>query len=151
MMRLLLLVAGTLLALSSPVLAAEPKTSLADVEDEVMCPVCGTLLELAEAPQAERQRAFVAELIARGRTKAQIKDELVAEYGPQVLALPRGSGFELSAYLVPAIAFAVAAVALALGVRRWRRGSETPVDETRPQPSDEDAERLEADLARYDL
>jgi cytochrome c-type biogenesis protein CcmH/NrfF len=151
MMRLLLLVAATLLALSSPVLAAEPKTSLADVEDEVMCPVCGTLLELAEAPQAERQRAFVAELIARGRTKAQIKDELVAEYGPQVLALPRGSGFELSAYLVPAIAFAVAAVALALGVRRWRRGSETPVDETRPQPSDEDAERLEADLARYDL
>jgi cytochrome c-type biogenesis protein CcmH/NrfF len=151
MMRLLSLVAGALLALSSPVLAAEPQTSLADVEDEVMCPICGTLLELAEAPQADRQRAFVADLIAKGKTKAQIKDELVAEYGPRVLALPRGSGFELSAYLVPAIAFCAAAVALALGVRRWRRSPEPPDGEPRPQPSEEDAERLEADIARYDL
>jgi cytochrome c-type biogenesis protein CcmH len=151
MTRVLLLVAGTLLALSSPVLAAEPRTNLVDLEDEVMCPICGTLLELAEAPQADRQRAFISELIAGGRTKQQIKDELVAEYGPRVLALPRGSGFELSAYLVPAIAFAVGALALALGIGRWRRKPGSPAGGRRPPPSDEDAQRLEADLARYDL
>jgi cytochrome c-type biogenesis protein CcmH len=151
MTRVLLLVAGMLLALSSPVLAAEPRTNLADLEDEVMCPICGTLLELAEAPQADRQRAFISELIAGGRTKQQIKDELVAEYGPRVLALPRGSGFELSAYLVPAIAFAVGTLALALGISRWRRRPGSPDGGRRPPPSDEDAQRLEADLARYDL
>ena len=38
-----------------------PKTTLGDVEDEVMCPVCGTPLGLAtEAPQAERERALIA-------------------------------------------------------------------------------------------
>jgi cytochrome c-type biogenesis protein CcmH len=151
MTRMLLLVAGTLVALSSPVLAAEPRTNLADVEDEVMCPICGTLLELAEAPQADRQRAFISELIAGGRTKQQIKDELVAEYGPRVLALPRGSGFELSAYLVPAIAFAIGTLALALGIGRWRRRPGPPDGGRRPPPSDEDAQRLEADLARFDL
>lgn len=152
MRRALLLAAAALLALAPSAPAAEPRTSLADVEDEVMCPICGTLLELSEAPQAERQRVLVAELIAMGKTKDEIKDELVAEYGPQVLALPRGSGFELSAYLVPAIAFAVAVLALALGIRRWRRGGPRGRDQgAKHRPSAEDAEKLEADLARYDL
>lgn len=142
-----------LLSLASPALAAEPQTSINDVEDEVMCPICGTLLELAESPQAQRERAFVRRQIAAGETKAGIKDALVAEYGKAVLAVPDGSGFNLSAWLVPAVAFVVAAIALGLGVRRWRRatkpaGPDTP---TTAGPQGEDADRLEADLARYDL
>jgi cytochrome c-type biogenesis protein CcmH len=129
---------------------AAPQTTLADVEDEVMCPICGTLLELAAAPQAERQRAFVRRMIAAGRTKAEIKDALVAQYGRQVLALPGGSGFDLSAYLVPAIAFAAAALALAIGLARWRRAGR-PRGGGPSGPRGEEAERLEADLARYDL
>lgn len=141
-------------ALASPALAAAPQTSISDVEDEVMCPICGTLLELAESPQAERERVYVKRLIAEGKSKAEIKDALVAEYGREVLALPGGSGFDLSAYLVPAIAFAIALGGLVVGVRRWRRAGDD-VDRPGPPrasgPRGEDAERLEADLARYDL
>ncbi len=143
-----------LLVLASPTLAATPQTSISDVEDEVMCPICGTLLELAESPQALRERAFVKRLIAEGRTKAEIKDALVAQYGREVLALPGGSGFDLSAYLVPAIAFVLAVAALALGVRRWRRAGKPPGPGdpgAASGPQGEDAKRLEADLARYDL
>lgn len=154
----LLLVAGVglaLMALASHALAATPQTSINDVEDEVMCPICGTLLELAESPQAQRERVLVKRLIAEGKTKAEVKDALVAQYGSSVLALPEGSGFDLSAYLVPAIAFVLALVALAFGVRRWRRASQSP--EPGPGsaagagPQGEDAKRLEDDLARYDL
>jgi cytochrome c-type biogenesis protein CcmH len=143
---------AALAALASPALAAAPQTTLADVEDEVMCPICGTLLELSESPQAERQKAFIAARIAEGRTKEEIVDALVAEYGKEVLALPEGSGFNLSAYLVPVIAFVIAIVALAVGVARWRRDG-TPPSSQSPAggPSDEDAERLAADLAKYDL
>jgi cytochrome c-type biogenesis protein CcmH len=153
-MRLTLGLALALALLVSPALAAAPQTSLPDVEDEVMCPICGTLLELAESPQAQRQRVLVRRLIAEGRTKAEVKDVLVAQYGREVLALPRGSGFDLTAYLVPAIAFLIAAAALAIGVRRWRgaggpSGPEGPGAAEGPQG--EDAERLDADLARYDL
>jgi cytochrome c-type biogenesis protein CcmH len=151
--RTLVTVAVALLALASPAVAAEPRAGIADLEDEVMCPICGTLLELSESPQAERQRAFVAALIAAGKTKAEIKEELVAEYGREVLALPEGSGFQLSAYLVPAVALLVAALALTIGIGRWRRDSrraESSADAS-PGPRAEDAERLEADLARYDL
>ena len=116
-------------------------------------PVCGTLLELAESPQARREKAFISRLVAAGRSKEQIKDALVAEYGHEVLALPEGSGFSLSAYLVPVIAFVVAIVALALGVCAGDAAGDRRAA-TRPAvdgPSDEDAERLDADLARYDL
>jgi cytochrome c-type biogenesis protein CcmH len=143
----------SLLALSAPALAATPQTSITDVEDEVMCPICGTLLELAESPQAKRERVLVRRLIAEGKSKDEIKDALVAQYGRQVLALPGGSGFDLSAYLVPAVAFVVAVAALAFGVRRWRRAAKPPgaTNAAAEGPEGEDAERLDADLARYDL
>lgn len=140
-------------AVASPAGAAAQQATLADLEDEVMCPICGTLLELSNAPQAERQRALIDRLIAAGETKAEIKDALVAQYGSEVLALPEGSGFNLSAYLVPAIGFVLAAVALAIGVARWRRagGRSGPQPPASTGPKGEEAERLDADLARYDL
>ncbi len=145
------LVALALLAALAPAAIAQERASLSEIEKQVMCPVCGTLLQLADSPQAQREKVFIARLIAEGKTEAQIKDILVAEYGDEVLALPQGSGFNLSAYWVPIVAFLVAAVALAIGVARWRRSGR---DDTAPPPDalkGEDAERLDADLARYDL
>ncbi|HEY8501168.1 MAG TPA: cytochrome c-type biogenesis protein [Solirubrobacterales bacterium] len=138
------------LALLAPTAAAEQRASLTEIEKQVMCPVCGTLLQLAESPQAQREKVFIKRLIAEGKTEDEIKDALVAEYGDEVLALPQGSGFSLSAYVVPIVAFLVAVVALAIGVMRWRRsGRDGPAASQPPRP--EDADRLDADLARYDL
>lgn len=145
------LLALALLSSAASVAAATPQVSQSEIEGEVMCPVCGTLLELAEAPQAQREKAFIARLIAAGRTKQEIKDALVAEFGEEVLALPKGSGFNLSAYLVPIVAFVVAAIALAVGVLRWRRRGPPGRGPTVEGPSAEDRARLDADLARYDL
>lgn len=136
------------LAIAAPAGAA-PRASLTDIEDEVMCPICGTALQLSQAPQAERERAFIRRLIAAGRTKRQIKDALVAEYGPEVLALPEARGFDLAAWLVPGAAILAAAAALAAGVGRWRRAAAARA--APPPISEADAERLDADLARYDL
>jgi cytochrome c-type biogenesis protein CcmH len=150
MARLLCLALAAVALLPAPSWAAQ--VNISDVEDEVMCPICGTLLELSDSPQARREKAFIAEMIAAGKSKAEIKDALVDEYGPEVLAQPEGSGFELSAYLVPAIALLVAAVALAVGVARWRRhggGGGPPA--AGDAPADEDSARLDADIARYDL
>lgn len=150
----LALLAALALVLAPPALAAG-QASLTELEKEVMCPVCGTLLQLAESPQAQRERVFIERQIDAGRSEAEIKDALVAEYGNEVLALPPDSGFSLSAYVVPIVAFLVAAVALAFGVLRWRRAGggrgegETGVPAA--GPSEQDSERLDADLARYDL
>jgi cytochrome c-type biogenesis protein CcmH len=142
-----------LLALASPASAAAPKTTVSDVEDEVMCPICGTLLELSDSPQARRQKVYVAKLVAAGKSKAEIKDALVVQYGSSVLAVPEASGFDLTAYLVPVLALLAAIAVLAFSVSRWRRDGDrgSPAGKTASPPRGEDAERLEADLSRYDL
>lgn len=145
-------IAALALALLAPVAAAAERASLTEIEKQVMCPVCGTLLQLAESPQAQRERVFINRLIAEGKTEAEVKDALVAEYGSEVLALPPDSGFSLSAYIVPIVAFLIAAAALAVGVLRWRRAGDKGGPAPRAAgPSGEDAERLDADLSRYDL
>jgi cytochrome c-type biogenesis protein CcmH len=142
---------------SSPPLSGAPdtpaaRTSLADIEDEVMCPICGTTLQLSQSPQADRERAFIQRLVAEGRSKDEIKDALVAEYGPEVLALPESEGFDVAAWLVPGTAILAAAAAIGVGLWRWRRrggGAERPGG---PEAIDAaDSERLNSDLARYDL
>jgi cytochrome c-type biogenesis protein CcmH len=150
--RMLLVALAVFAALAPTASATEPRASLIEIEKQVMCPVCGTLLQLAESPQAQREKAFIRRLIAEGKTEDQIKDALVAEYGNGVLALPQGSGFSLSAYVVPIVAFIVAVIALAFGVLKWRRaGGDDPRDPEATGPRGDDAERLNADLARYDL
>jgi cytochrome c-type biogenesis protein CcmH/NrfF len=134
--------------------APAPKTTLPDVEDEVMCPVCGTALNLSSSPQADRERVFIRKQIAEGKTKAQIEDALVAQYGTRVLAEPPKSGFDLTAWLVPGAGILLAAVAIAFGLMRWRRAGGRggpPSGKAGPPLDPGDSERLDADLARYDL
>ena len=68
-----------LLAPPTSALAATcPRTSLPDVEDEVMCLVCGVPLALADAPQAQRERVFITRMVRQCRSKDQIESALVA-------------------------------------------------------------------------
>jgi cytochrome c-type biogenesis protein CcmH len=132
--------------------AGAAQTTLLEIEREVMCPVCGTLLELAEAPQAQSQRAFIERRIDAGQSKDEIKDALVVEYGEEVLALPKDEGFTLSAYVVPVVGFALAVLALGIGIWSWRRQGGSAGGRPAPEgPSEADSRRLDEDLERYDL
>ena len=148
MRRALALLLGALAALA--LAGAAPRVSYNDIEDEVMCPVCGVPLNIAESPQAQKEKRFIRGLIARGDTKAEIKATLVTQYGQGVLATPAQSGFALSAYLVPLAVVAALLAGLAVLVPRWRRRAPavaTAADG--PTLSAADAQRLDEDLARY--
>jgi MYXO-CTERM domain-containing protein len=127
-----------------------PRTSLPDVENEVMCLVCGVPLALADAPQAQRERVFIARMVRQCRSKDEIESALVAQYGPRVLALPEASGFRSAAYVVPALvaAFAVAGLGLA-AARRRRRGSPGGELVRAPALDPLQAARIDAELDRY--
>lgn len=146
----LLAVAAAFLALPAAALAQCPKTTLGDVEDEVMCPQCGIPLELAtEAPQAQAERRFIEEQVAACRSKEEIKDALVAEFGPSVLSLPEDDGFNLAVYLIPILALLVAGGGIAVALRRWRRARPAPATaESAAEPDPGDAARLEADMRK---
>jgi cytochrome c-type biogenesis protein CcmH/NrfF len=148
--RVLLAALLALLLLAPVAGAVTPRTTLNDVEDEVMCPTCGTPLNLAtDAPLANDERALIRRLIAQGYTKDEIKHRLVQEFGPNVLALPRARGFDLSAYLVPIVLGAAGLLAIAVLALRWRR--RRPADAASvPDLDPADAQRLDSDLARFD-
>jgi cytochrome c-type biogenesis protein CcmH len=149
-----LVLVSCLLAPSAAGAASCPRTSLSSVEDEVMCVVCGTPLALAtDAPQANRERALIQSLVDRCQSKDQVKDRLVAEYGSRVLATPKDSGFDLAAYLVPALAVLLALGAVGTAAFQWRRARrDSPGDEAAvPAAGTEAARRLQSDLDRYEL
>ena len=129
--------------------AAEPKVTLPDVEDEVMCVECRTALNVSTAPVANQERQFIREKIAQGLTKKQIKQALVDAYGPDVLAEPEAKGFDLSAWIVPGLLVAGAALGVALMARRWRR-TPSPEPGDGPDLDPDDARRLEQELAAFD-
>jgi cytochrome c-type biogenesis protein CcmH len=144
-----LLVALALAALGPAASAAQPRASLPDIEDEVMCVQCKTPLNLSTAAVAERERAFIRREIARGKTKEEIKAGLVERFGPAVLALPEDDGFGLAAYLVPVLAGLIALIVVGLSVRRWRARA-APAPEPAPPAGAADARRLERELAAHD-
>ena len=147
-MRRLAAAAAALTLLAAPGAAACPQTTVADLEDEVMCPVCGTSLATAgEAPLAVQQRRLIDRMVKQCRSKEQIKDALVAQYGDSVLAEPEDGGTRAATYLLPGLALGGGLLGIVVGARRWRR---RPAPAQAAPPSDE-TDRLDADMARYEL
>jgi cytochrome c-type biogenesis protein CcmH/NrfF len=152
---------GLIVALAALALVAVPATAasaacrqranLADVESQVMCLVCGVPLGLADSPQASRERDFINGLIDRCESTQQIKAALVAQYGPRVLALPKDSGFNVAAYLVPFLALLFGGGIAATAVRWWASGRHAgPPEPALPAPSRADARRLDAEMASFE-
>jgi cytochrome c-type biogenesis protein CcmH len=127
-------------------------TSLPVIEPQVMCVTCKIPLNVAQSPQANRERAYIQGLIDEGRSEAQIKRSLVAQYGPTVLALPSAHGFDLTVYLVPLAAFLALLATLAVLLPRWRRRAREQAARAvdAPRLSSADTARLDADLAKFD-
>jgi cytochrome c-type biogenesis protein CcmH/NrfF len=134
---------------------AASRPSLPVIERQVMCVTCKIPLNVAQSLQADRERAFIRELIQQGRDEATIKRALVGQYGPAVLGLPSTHGFDASAYLVPLlVVIALAGLLLAL-LPRWRRHARAQAAAGAAGASaaalpETDAARLDADLARFD-
>lgn len=155
-LRALLASLLTMLALALPAAAhgAEPRTTLPDVEDEVMCMECGTVLNISTSAVADEQRAFIQRRIDAGQSKEEIKAALVADFGPDVLAMPDSDGFNLAVYLVPGLLGLLGVVGVGFAARRWRH-ARSPVEDASDdhdgralRPGEE--QRLTAELAAFD-
>jgi cytochrome c-type biogenesis protein CcmH len=145
--RLALIVLAALLVV--PVArASERHPTLAELEGEVMCPVCGTTLDQSESPAAQQIKRLITARIAAGDTKSQIKARLVSEYGQAILAAPERKGFGLLAWWLPVAGILAAAAALGVGAWRWSRAREREPDAPQLDPALE--RRLDDELAHWD-
>ena len=150
------------LALAGPAAAAScahPRTSLAYLEGQVMCPTCHTTLDQSDSAAARQIEAYISQRISQCATVQQIESELVANYGPAILAAPPHKGFDLLAWWLPIGGVLLGAALLAVGVWRWSRTREPdsppggPSSRNGKAPSELDAEterRLDELLAGLD-
>jgi cytochrome c-type biogenesis protein CcmH len=141
----LALLVGCGLLLVGGASAAEPPRA-ADLEAELVCPVCKTTLDQSDAPVAKRMKVFIRTRIAAGDSEQQIKDALVAQFGPGVVAKPPEGGFGLLAWLLPIVALAGGALVIGLLVRSWSGRRPPP-----PGPLDPELEHRDDEaLARFE-
>ncbi len=153
---LLAFVAGALVAAAAlPALAgaASPgRVSFPNAQQQFMCTICHEPLNEARSPEAYQENGYLRQLIARGDSMAQIKHEMIVQFGPGVLADPPKRGFAILIVVVPVAVIVIGLAVLAFTVPRWRRRSARPDDGGSPSPaprlSDSDARRLDAELAR---
>jgi cytochrome c-type biogenesis protein CcmH len=145
--RFALVIVAALLAV--PVAhASERHPTQAELEGEVMCPVCGTTLDQSSSPAAQQIKRLIAKGIAAGETKSEIKDRLVAEYGQAILAAPPRHGFGLLAWWLPIVGIVAAAVVVGFAAWRWSRAREPAPRTVQLDPALE--RRLDDELRRFE-
>jgi cytochrome c-type biogenesis protein CcmH len=133
--------------------AANAKASYIEVVDDVMCVVCHEPLAVAQSPEAFQERDYIRQLIAQGKTRRQIENDLVTQYGPAVLARPPAHGVNVLVYIVPPLVLLAGLITLAVFIPRWRRRGRQSDEEQAARPASAldpaDTERLNQDLGRF--
>lgn len=121
------LAAGALIMLSALPAWAAPEDIANDISNNIMSPFCpGVTLHDCPSDTATALRERIKQMIVDGKTREQVMDILVAEFGDTIRATPPPGGSGLVAWLVPALAvLAAAAVAFKL-TRRWSNPSPGP-------------------------
>ena len=139
------------LAFAGAAAASELKPTAAELESELVCPVCETTLDTSNAPVALRMKAFIRARIAAGDTKSEIKAQLVDQFGTAVLAVPPRRGFDLVAWVLPLAGLGLGIVAVGALAWRWSRvhgdtapaGDEEELDPTLERRLDDELEQFE--------
>jgi cytochrome c-type biogenesis protein CcmH len=130
---------------------ASSTPSAADLEGQLVCPTCRTTLDESDAPVARRMKSYIRERLAQGATGAQIKDELVAQFGSGVLSTPPTHGFDLLAWVLPIGGIIIGAVALGGLAWAWSRRREGAGEPAGGELLDPELERqVDEALARFE-
>lgn len=151
-LALLVLLAGGALAPAALAACQQPRASLTDVENDVMCTLCHESLAVAQSPQADQERNYIRGLIARCETKQQIERNMVSQYGEAVLGKPPASGVNLTIYILPPAVLIIGVAILAVTLPRWRkrtRAARPPAPATSPALDAAENARLEHELGQF--
>ena len=127
--------AGTALAqqvkLSTADSLLEVRTT--EVAKVLRCPVCqGLSIQDSPSELSQQMRALVREQLALGKSDEEVRAYFISKYGEWILLAPKPTGFNLVAYVLPALLFLGGLVGVALVVRRWTATGAAGTGSTEP-------------------
>ena len=104
--------------------ASDPGTRFGQLGHQLMC-ICGCgqiLLECNHVgcPDSDGMRNELMAAVTRGDSDSLVEQSFVQKYGPTVLAAPTTSGFDRTAWILPAVALVFGVGLVVLVVRAWK-------------------------------
>lgn len=97
------------------------KLTETEVNENLYCADCLGEMDLATCNDrtANQMRSVVTQMLNQGKSKQEILDYFVAQYGESILTLIPKKGFNIVAYLGPIIGLLVGIPVAILVIRRW--------------------------------
>lgn len=138
--------------LASPVLAQDVEREAREIESRLVAPCCWTQqVSVHQSEAATKIKQEIRVSLRQGRTRQEILDAYVAEYGPAILVEPPARGFGTSLYVLPVVALLASALLVTLVVRRFTRRAQVPGPAEQPVPANGAlSERLDDELRDLD-
>ena len=152
----LLAAASTAISQVDSVVAEARERLAALVEEQLIAPCCWRApLSQHYSGTAERMKEDLREMLANGKTQADIIDHYKAMYGERILSSPPNAGFNRLAYLFTPLMFLVGGGLIFLTLRRWRagrmhRGDSEVAASTGTSTDPRHRDRIDAELNAYD-
>lgn len=104
-----------------PARATEDRVN--DIAATIRCPQCRSQSAGdSDAATARAVRAEIAERVEAGESADEIRDYFASRYGAEILLTPPAEGVGSLVWVVPVVAFVLAAGGLGAAFVRWRRG-----------------------------
>lgn len=120
-----------------------------EIEDNLIAPCCWSQpVSQHYSEVSEQIRTEVRAMVAEGRTKDEIYDHYVAQYGERILAAPRPEGFNILAYVLPWAALVFGAWLLIVLIKRLRSPAPSPAPAE--VPDERYASRIEKELKEFE-
>jgi cytochrome c-type biogenesis protein CcmH len=148
----------TLSIFPSATVAAQKPTPSDDevnaIAKEMYCPICeNTPLDVCPTYACRDWRELIRQMLAQGKTPAEIKQYFVDHYGARVLSEPPQNGFNFLLYIAPRAVIVIGVIVGLLGIfLPWILSSKKPrtgaVANSEPAREDEYAYRLEEELRK---
>lgn len=150
----LLAAASTAISQVDSVMAEARERLAALVEEQLIAPCCWRApLSQHYSGTAERMKEDLREMLANGKTQAEIIDHYKAMYGERILSSPPNAGFNRLAYLFTPLMFLVGGGVIFITLRRWRTGRLNRGDAAVAASTGTDhrhRDRIDAELNAYD-
>jgi cytochrome c-type biogenesis protein CcmH len=95
---------------------------------QLYCPVCeNTPLDVCPTTACHQWRELIRQMLAEGKSEAEIKQYFVDYYGARVLSEPPRTGINWLVYVVPPVAFLAGIYLLFRAFLTWKRLAKEPI------------------------
>ncbi len=135
---------------TTPVVNTVTDDQVNAIAKQLYCPVCENIpLDVCPTQACAEWRGLIREMLAQGKSEAEIKTYFVQQYGDRVLGIPPARGINWLVYIIPPFAILVGVYILYRALQEWRKPISQLSQPAAPlESNDQYVQRLEEELRK---